>query len=325
MKVLITGANGFLGSHVADRLAAAGHDLRLLLRRTSRTDFIDGLAFQRAEGDIRDPASLEAAVEGVDGVVHCAGLTTALSEREYRQVNEEGTRSLVEAAARAGVNRFVYISSLAAQGPSPDGAFYDPMEVEPSPRSPYGKSKLAGERQVLARAGDMTVVSLRCPVIYGPRDRALLPLYRLVRFRIMPLYGDGQHQISWVYVKDAASAIACCLEGEVQSGSIYTISDGGRHTWRKLAMMAGEVLGRKPLMVPVPGSLYAVAGLAGSAASAVIRRALPLNRHRVREFAQQYWVCGHERITRELGWEPAYLPDAGLRETLAWYRERRWL
>jgi nucleoside-diphosphate-sugar epimerase len=325
MRVLITGANGFLGSHVADRLASDGHELRLLLRRTSKTEFLEGLEYERADGDIRDARSLEAAAEGVEGVVHCAGLTSARTEREYGEVNELGTKDLVDAALRAGVQRFVYISSLAAQGPSPDGRFYDAMEVTPDPRSPYGKSKLAGERQVLARAGELSVVSLRCPVIYGPRDRALLPFYRLVRFRLMPLYGDGQHQISWIYVKDAASAIACSLAAHGPSGSIYTISDGGRHTWRKLATMLGDTLGRQPLKIPVPGPLYGAAGLAGSAAGGLLRMALPLNRHRVREFAQQYWVCGHERITNELGWEPQYLPDTGLAETLAWYREHGWL
>jgi nucleoside-diphosphate-sugar epimerase len=325
VKVLITGANGFLGSHVAEKLASEGHELRLLLRRTSDTQFLEGLEYERAEGDIRHAASLEAAASGVDAVVHCAGLTTARTEREYREVNEYGTKDLADAAVRAGVQRFVYISSLAAQGPSPDGAFYDAMEVTPDPRSPYGESKLGGERHVMAKSDEMSVVSLRCPVIYGPRDRALLPFYHLVRFRIMPLYGDGQHQISWVYVKDAASAITRSLTAHGPSGRIYTISDGGRHTWRKLATMLGDTLGRQPLKVPVPGLLYGAAGLAGSAAGGVLRMALPLNRHRVREFAQQYWVCGHERITRELGWEPAYLPDEGLRETLAWYREHGWV
>ena len=325
MKVLITGANSFLGSHVADRLASEGHELRLSVRPTSHTEFIDGLNHERVFADVRSADALAKAVEGADAVVHNAGLTTARSAAEFRAVNEEGTRLIAQAAARAGVKRFVYISSLAAQGPSPDGRFYDAMEVKPDPRSPYGKSKLAGERHVLALQDSMSVVSLRCPVIYGPRDRALLPLYRLVKFRIMPLYGDGQHQLSWIYVKDAASAIACCLDPNGPSGSIYTVSDGGRHTWSKLATMLGQTLGHQPLKLGVPGPLYAAAGLAGSAAGAVLRSALPLNRHRVREFAQQYWVCGHERITREFGWEPAYLPDAGLQETVAWYREHRWL
>lgn len=325
MKVLITGGNGFLGSHVADLLAAEGHELRLLLRRSSETRFIQGLTYERADGDMLSPGALTDAVRGVDGIVHCAGLTTARGEDEYRAVNAEGTRLLAEAAAAAGVRRFVYISSLSAQGPSPDGRFHDAMEVPPKPRSPYGRSKLEGEQHLLALRDEMSVVSIRSPVIYGPRDRALLPFYRLVKFRIMPLYGDGQHQLSWIYVKDAASAVACCLAAPGPSGSIYTVSDGGRHTWAKLATMLGQALGRQPLKLGIPGPLFGLAGMAGSAATAILRRPLPLHRHRVREFAQQYWVCGHDRITHDLGWQPAYLPDAGIGETVAWYREHGWL
>ncbi len=325
MKVLVTGGNGFLGSHVAERLATEGHDLRLLLRRTSDTEFINGLAYERAEGDMRSPEALEAAVRGVEGVVHCAGLIGARNEAEFRAVNEEGTRVLAQAAARAGVKRFVYISSLSAQGPSPDGQFWDAMEVPPEPRSPYGRSKLAGETHVNALRDAMSVVSVRCPVIYGPRDRALLPFYRLVKYRLMPLYGDGQNQISWIYSRDAASAISCCLAAPGPSGIIYTISDGGRHTWLKLATMLGKAMGKQPLKVRIPEPLFELAGWGGSAAGAVLRKSLPLHRHRVHEFAQQFWVCGHDRITRDLGWEPVFLPDDGLRETVAWYRERRWL
>jgi nucleoside-diphosphate-sugar epimerase len=325
MRVLVTGGNGFLGSHVAEKLAADGHDLRLLLRRTSSTAFIDGLDYERAEGDMRSPEALRRAVQGVDAVVHCAGLTAARSPAEFEAVNAEGTRVLAEAAAGEGVERFVYISSLAAQGPSPDGRFHDPMEVRPRPQNPYGRSKLAGEEHVLRLLDRMTVSALRCPVIYGPRDRALLPFYRFVKLRFIPVYGDGQNQISWVYVKDAAAAIACCLEAPAPTGRIYTISDGGRHTWAKLAAMLGDALGKRPLQLRVPGTLFGLAGLAGSAAGAILRKPLPLHRHRVSEFSQQFWVCGHERITAELGWEPAYPPDAGIRETLAWYREHGWV
>jgi nucleoside-diphosphate-sugar epimerase len=274
---------------------------------------------------MRSPDSLSRAVQGVDGVIHCAGLTTARTSDDYRQVNDEGTRVLAQAAAGADVSRFVYVSSLAAQGPSPDGRIYDPMEVEPAPRSRYGKSKLAGERHVLELKGRMSAASIRCPVIYGPRDRALLPFFQFVKFRLMPMYGDGSNRIALVYVKDAAAALVCALEARGPAGSVYTISDGEAHTWRSLGTLVGEAIGDQPLKLRVPGPLYAFAGLAGSGASAVLRTALPMSRDRAREFAQPFWVCGNERITRELGWKPVFGAAAGLRETVEWYRHQGWL
>src|SRR3972149_2201031 len=122
MRILITGANGFIGSHVAERLAAAGHDLRLLLRRTSKLDFLAALSgYERVEGGMRDEASLARAAAGSDAVVHVAGRTAALTEAEYMAVNAEGTAALAEAARATGVKRFVFVSSLAALGPRPPG------------------------------------------------------------------------------------------------------------------------------------------------------------------------------------------------------------
>jgi nucleoside-diphosphate-sugar epimerase len=324
MKVLVTGGNGFLGSHVIDVLAPQGHELRLLLRATSDTAFIRGQTYERADGDMRRPEALEAAVRGVDAVVHCAGLTTARNEGEFRAVNDEGRECLPGGGPRGRQALRVFLS-LAAQGPSPDGQFWDAMEVPPRPHSPYGRSKLAGEEHVTALRDEMSVVSIRSPVIYGPRDRALLPFFRLAKYRVMPMYGDGQNQISLIHAKDAANAISCCLAASGPSGAIYTISDGGRHTWMKLASMLGAALGKQPLKLRVPGAMFEVAGWGGSLAGAVLRKPMPLQRHRVHEFGQQFWVCGHDRITRDLGWKPAYLPDEGLRETVAWYREQGWL
>src|SRR5687768_3621252 len=150
MRILVTGANGFLGSHVAERLAGDGVELRLALRKTAKTEFLSALPpYERVDYDMRNSESLRVTVDGVDAVVHVAGLTTALNESEYQAVNAEGTASLAKAAADAGVKRFVYISSMAAQGASPDGDLSKP--ITPRPASAYGRSKLAGEGPVLDR------------------------------------------------------------------------------------------------------------------------------------------------------------------------------
>src|SRR5688572_28986706 len=117
MRLLVTGGNGFLGSHTCEALAAQGHELRLLLRRTSSLEFLQQVPYERVEGDLRDAASLEGAMRGIEAVVHLAGLTSALSESQYQAVNAQGSATLVQAGRQAGVKRFVYVSSLAAQGP----------------------------------------------------------------------------------------------------------------------------------------------------------------------------------------------------------------
>jgi nucleoside-diphosphate-sugar epimerase len=323
MRILVTGANGFLGSHVAEELARQGQDLRFLLRQRSRLLNLDGVLYERTDGDVRDEASLRPAVSGVDVVVHVAGLTSALNERAYTAVNAIGTASLARAAVENGVKRFVYVSSLAAQGPSPDGR---PVpDALPRPISAYGRSKLAGELAVLGYRDRMDVVVVRAPVVYGPRDRGLLTLFKLAKRRVLPLYGDGKNQISWVYATDAARAIALTAQHETAAGEIYTLSDGAPHSWLELAMLLKETMGRRMWLARVPGKLYAAAGFAAGAMSTVIRRPLPLSSEKVVEMRERFWLCDHDRITEDLGWKPLVGPREGIGLTLRWYQEQRWL
>ncbi len=323
MRVLVTGANGFLGSYVVEQLAECGHDLRLLMRSSSRVRFLQDAPFERVDGDMRDAESLVKAVQGVDAVVHLAGLTSALSVEDYEAVNARGSAYLAQAASRAGVERFVYCSSLAAQGPSPDGT---PQPPEPArPVSHYGRTKLAGEVATQTEREKMNVSILRLPVIYGPRDRGLLPFYEFAKFRFLPVYGDGTNRLSWVHARDAAGAIVATLERSQQSGVVYTVSDGATYSWRDLGGELGRAFGRKVWLIGVPGPLFSIAGKATDVASRVSKRSLPLTAEKVVEMSQHAWVCDNVRISADLGWQPCIDAETGVAETYHWYRANRWL
>ena len=320
MKALISGANGFVGSHVAERLAGSGVELQLMLRRTSNVDHIAGLKYERVDVDLREPESLIAACEGVDAVVHLAGQTLAATESRYQEINALGAANLVHAARRAGVKRFVYISSLAAQGPNPDRETL--MPDPPMPVSAYGRSKLAGEHAVLAARPDLDVAIIRLSAVYGQRDRALLPMYRMGKLGIVPVYGDGENLLSWLHVHDAADAIVAATVGEPPSGAIYTVSDGNFYTWRDLVQAFGRAWGRTPRMVCVPPMLFRLAGGAGSIAQILTRRGFSLQMDQVRHMQARYFICDNTAITRDLGWQAAIGLDAGFAQTIAWCREQ---
>jgi nucleoside-diphosphate-sugar epimerase len=322
VRVLVTGGSGFVGSHVVEELAKQGHSLRLTLRRTSSLAFLRGIDFERVEADLRDATALRAAAKGVDAVVHLAGLTTALGEAEYFRVNAQGTASLADAAAEAGVKRFVYLSSLAARGPSlnAEGA----MPETPRPLSVYGRSKLDGEVEALRFAEHMTVAILRAPVIYGPRDRGLLPFFKLIKLGVAPVYADGANRLSWVHAHDFATAIAALVQADSVSG-VYTIADGPPHTWRELTGALGRALDKRPFVINVPPALYSLAGASAELASNLIRRPLLLNRDKVKEMRQRNWVCDYDRMAQELGWKPQVGLEEGLQATVRWYREHAWL
>jgi nucleoside-diphosphate-sugar epimerase len=323
MKILLTGANGFVGSHVAERLPRRDDiQLRLMLRRTSRLEFLDAVEYERVEGDLRDAATLQGAVEGVDTVVHVAGLVSSLTESGYHEVNATGTANLVSAARDAGVKRFVYVSSLAALGPSIDGVTPPPA---PHPVSPYGRSKLAGEYPVIAAKDAMSVAIVRPPVVYGERDRGLVPFYKIARLGFIPVYGDGSHILTWIHAHDAADAIVAVAMADGPSGAIYTISDGSLYTWRTLVEAYGAATKRKVRVIPTPTPLYTLAGYAGGLVQTIIRKPLPLSPEEVVQMRVKAWIGDHVAITRDLGWEPKIGIEQGFAQSYAWYREKGWL
>jgi nucleoside-diphosphate-sugar epimerase len=323
IKILLSGANGFVGSHVAERLAARDVDLRLMLRRTSNLDYLEGLDYERVDVDLRQPESLLDACKGVDAVVHLAVQTLAPIESQYQEINALGTANLVHAARRAGVKRFVYISSLAAQGPNPDRETL--MPDPPRPVSAYGRSKLAGEHAVLAARPDIEGAIVRLSAVYGQRDKALLPMYRMGKLGFVPVYGDGENLLSWLHVHDAADAIVATTLGDTPSGAIYTVSDGNFYTWEQLVQAFGRAWGRTPRIIHVPPAVFRFAGSAGGLAQMLTRKGLSLQTDQVRHMQARFFICDNTAITRDLGWQPAIDLDAGFAQTIAWCREQRLL
>jgi nucleoside-diphosphate-sugar epimerase len=325
VRVLVTGASGFLGSHVAEQLANEGHTVRLLLRPSSSRRFLAGFSYETSTGDVTDVSSLATAVEEVDAVVHAAGLTKARNEAEFTAVNGTGTANLIAAAESARIKRFVYISSLAAHGPSEDGS-PRPVDAAARPVSAYGRSKLAGERSVLDSGVADRAVIFRPPVIYGPRDPALVPFFKLARLRIAPLLQGGKNRISIVYIDDIARATARAATAEADvSGKIYCPEDGKVHTWQDLLSAVEKAVGSRTLRISTPRWAYEIGAAASEVFGTVTRRAVSLTHDKVREMAQRHWVCSAEEVISDLGWSATIGITEGARLTAEWYRQQRWI
>jgi nucleoside-diphosphate-sugar epimerase len=294
-----------------------------MLRHTSKTDYLEDLSYERVDVDLRVPETLLPACAGVDVVVHLAVQTLAPIEAQYQEINAVGTAHLVHAARQAGVRRFIYISSLAAQGPNPDRETL--MPEPPRPVSAYGRSKLAGEHAVLAARNDLDATVLRLAAVYGQRDKALLPMYRMGKLGVVPVYGDGENLLSWLHVHDAAAAIVAAVLGAPPSGSIYTVSDGNFYTWTQLVQAFGRAWGRMPRIVKTPPALFRLAGGAGAIAQMLTRKGLSLQTDQIRHMQARYFICDNAGITRDLGWKPVVDLDDGFAQTIAWCKEQRLL
>jgi nucleoside-diphosphate-sugar epimerase len=327
MRVLLTGANGFVGSHVLDQLVAQRIPVVALLRATSDRSFI---ATQLGNVDVRsggfdDPASLDAALAGVTHVIHCAGATKALNRAGFFNVNQVGTRRLVEAVNRTSgsVRRFVHVSSLAAAGP----ATADRPKTEadsPTPVSDYGASKLAAEQEVREHCGcEWTVI--RPPAVYGPRDREFLRLFQAVKSHLAPRFGGGRQQLTLVYVEDLAAAIVSALTHANASRETFFVGASEIVTARELTQHVATESGKWTIPLPLPNAVLWLACQWAEFVSRVTQKANVLNAQKYPELQAAGWVCDVSKLKRHLGIECRTTAREGLAKTNQWYRSQGWL
>jgi 2-alkyl-3-oxoalkanoate reductase len=325
MKVLVTGASGFLGGHVVERLSARGDQVRALVRKTSNRAHLERLPnVELFEGSVEQVDRVREAVDGVDAIVHSAGLIKARSTDEFFAINVGGTSNLVEAARGRGLRRFVFVSSLEACGPSADGR---PVSADQEdPVTAYGRSKLAAEKVVLSAKDDLSVVILRPGAIYGPRDGEILEAFKSIQRGLLPLVAGGEAKGMWIYATDCADACLRAIDAEIPSGRTYFVDDGcGPIAQKQFLADAERALGKRAFVrasLPVPVLMTVARGL--EAFGRLANRPVMLTREKA-NMLLQHWVCSSEDTRRELGWQPKVPWPEGVGRAVKWYRDNGWL
>jgi len=317
--ILITGGSGFIGSHLVDRLCSCGEQVRCLLRRKNYS----GLPAQAEAvfGELISGAGLEEALQGVDTVIHLAGVTKALAVEDYYAGNARATENLARAMQGRAL-RLVHVSSLAAAGPSLDGT---PLgeDAEARPFTHYGRSKLEAERVVRRLAPDAVIV--RPPVVYGPRDtdvfRILKPISQGIAFQI----AGGERWFSAIYVKDLVDGLIAAARAAQAAGRTYFLANSKPVSWSELRAATARITGRKARILRLPGPVAYAAGWGAEMAAHVTGKPGIISREKVREAQCSYWTCDTRRAAEEIGFEARTPLDAGLADTFAWYREAGWL
>ena len=318
-RVLVTGATGFVGSHIATAFVEAGYRVRCSVRASSNTRWIYGLPVERVAVDFGRPGDLAEAVADIDVVVHAAGLTRARRASDYHRVNAGGTRRLAEAALGAGVGRFVLISSLAARGP--DALTKDGRD---RPASPYGRSKLEAETHLCSVSERMEVVALRPSAVYGPRATDLLPLFKMARgsWLVVP---PELHPLQPVYVADVARVALAAARNEAASFGPFPVAETARYAWQQVAAMLEGALERPVRPVRLPPFVFELAGRAAESAAKLLGSAPVFDTRRARDLAVHAWTCDPSGTEQALGWRAEVALSEGLKRTARWYREVGWI
>lgn len=303
LRVALTGGTGFSGSFILPQLLAAGYDVVALARQP---EVLAGKCRNVIAGDLSDEAALTKLVEGADVVLHVGGATSAQSRQDYFDVNVEGTKRLFRLARSAHVSRFVYVSSLTAR---------EPQLLD------YGASKAAAEQFLLPFDDeDCDILILRPPAIYGPGDRAALPLFKLLQSGVAVLPGRKSSRFSLLHVSDFAKVV--CDSVEHKSHGIFELDDQTMgYNWADLVATCAELTGKPARVIHVPyGVLSVAAGVAETLAKFTGKRAFA-TRQDIAKIYHNDWVV-NDRL-----WpiaKPIKLQE-GFAQTLAWYQQQGWL
>lgn len=322
MRVLVTGATGFVGSHLVEALRRRNAEVTALVRSTGKAQALASQGVRLVAGDLHDPAALEQAAAGQDVVFHVAGLVAAKDEAEFLRTNREGTAGLLDAAGRAGVGRFVLVSSMAAGGPSAPGRPHTGSEP-PRPVTAYGRSKLAAEQ--LVRTGRVPWTILRPPMVYGPWDREVLKVFRLARLGIAPVFGEGTQELSAVHGADLAQALVAAAMAERAENRLYYACHPETFTSAAFVRSVGAALGRSVRVLRLPRLLGSAALSVTGAAARLSGRPTILTPDKANEFFQAAWTGDPRPLVEETGWSPEFSLESGLAHTYAWYRSAGWL
>lgn len=326
MKVLVTGATGFTGGHLARRLRAAGDEVRVLIRQSSAVEQWRRDGWDVAQGDLAAPDSLRAATRGVEVVYNIAALYRAagLPAGTYRAVNATGVAALVQAAAAEGVRRVVHCSTVGVHGD-----IEHPPASEDAPLRPgdvYQDTKLEGERLGTAAANDtgIELVIARPSGIYGPGDRRLFKLFGAVARGRFLLLGDGSIYYHLTYVDDLCDGFRLCGTVPAAAGRTYILAGGEVTSLRELIGITAVVAGVQPRILRAPVWPVWLAGAACEAICKPFGIEPPLYRRRV-DFFTKSRAFDITRARQDLGFAPRVSLREGIGRTLEWYREQGWL
>jgi nucleoside-diphosphate-sugar epimerase len=326
MKAFVTGATGFLGSHLVDRLLEEGAEVHVLVRKSSNLRWLLGKKVHYHYGDVvGDLKGLEKGLKGADAVFHVAGVVRAPQAKTYYEVNTQGTANLLAACLKAnpGVKRIVLVSSVAAHGPSLDD-HPATEEDECHPITEYGKSKRDAELISLRYSDRLPIAIIRPPAIYGPRDEQTPFFFKMVRQGVVLLPGWGPSRNSPCHVQDVATVLLLAARNPKAAGEIFFVSEDRSYTWSEMADIAAEVVQRNIVKIPVPRAvLFTVCGVA-ELVTRLTGRTFSLNLAYAKNFTQPNWTVDNSKAKKILGFQPAFPLRKGIQETYSWYEKEGW-
>ena len=334
MRILVTGASGFIGSFIVERGLELGYEVWAAVRPSSsrkyladgRINFIE-LNFGRRDILERQISEFASVHGGWDCIIHAAGATKCLDKNDFKRINTDGTRNFVEVLVGLNIvpRQFIYLSSLSVFGPIHEDTYQPIGEHDrPQPNTAYGVSKLKSE-QYLQELKDFPYVIYRPTGVYGPRERDYFLMAKSIRQHIDFAPGFKRQDLTFIYVKDLVQAVYLCIEKDVTRRA-YFVSDGQVYSARSFSDLIQKELGNPwVLHVKCPLIVLKIVSLLAEKVAGLLGKASTLNGDKYNIMKQRNWQCDISPLINELGYRPEYLLDKGVKEIIAWYKKEKWL
>lgn len=323
---VVTGANGFVGSHLVDILLANNYKVRCIIRKTSNTRWLDGKDVEIFTCGLSDKEGLRKCFANTDYIFHVAGVVKSKKPEGYFYGNVELTRNLLETALefKETIKRLVIVSSQTACGPSLNGK---PIteEDECKPITTYGRSKLAEEKLALSFKEKLPITICRAPAVYGERDTEIFIFFQTFNKGLMTTIGFNKKLVSLIHVKDLVSGFLLAAESQNAAGETYFISSEKYYTWEEVGEVTSRVMQKKPFKVKVPHFIvYTIAAIA-QFFSLASSKAATLNIEKAKDITQAAWICDTSKAIRDLGYRQNISLEEGIKLTVDWYKKMKWI
>ena len=331
MKILITGASGFIGSFIVEEALRRGFETWAAVRKSSSREYLQDERIHFIELNLSSKAQLveQLRPHQFDYVVHAAGVTKCLNKQDFRRINTEGTKHLVDAILelQMPIKRFIYLSSLSIFGAIKEQQPYEEIKETdtPQPNTEYGRSKLEAEKYLESVSSRVPYIILRPTGVYGPREKDYFIMAKSIKQHSDFAVGYQRQDITFVYVKDVVQAVFLALE-KGENGRKYFLSDGQVYQSTTFSDLIHEELGRPWwIRITAPVWVLRIITFVGEYVGQMTGKVTALNNDKYNILKQRNWRCDIQPAINELGYQPTYNLEQGVKETIQWYKDNGWL
>lgn len=323
---VVTGANGFVGSHLVDYLLEKNYEVRCIVRKSSNLRWLEGKNVKIIDCGLKDIEGMSSALNGAAYIYHVAGVVKSKTPEGYFKGNVDNTQALLVAAVKNAdtIKKIVIVSSLTAVGPSSEE---NPATEKTAcnPITTYGKSKLAQEELAKSFMNKLPITICRAPAVYGERDTEIFIFFKTFQRGLMTSIGFNRKLVSLIHVRDLVEGFYFAAVSEKSSGEIYFITAEKFVTWQEVGSITSKIMDKKPIKIAVPHFVVYIVAAIAQFMSYFSNKPATLNLEKAKDITQTAWICDASKAKKDLGFIASIGLEEGIRRTVEWYKKMNWL